>query len=47
MSVTSVNCVETTKDTATVAMESNRKPCVRKVSNGTILNDLERPLIKI
>jgi len=40
VSVTFVYCVETAKDTATVAMEYEFKT-VAKFSHGTIFNDLE------
>ena len=40
VSVTFVYCVETAKDTATVAMKCEYET-VPKFSNGTIFNDLE------
>ena len=43
LSVTFVYCVETDKDTATVAMECKHET-VPKLSNGTIFSDLERLL---
>jgi len=42
LSVTFVHCVETVKNTATVAMECLQET-VLKLSNGSIFDDPERP----
>ena len=44
-SVTFVYCVQTAKDTATVAIEWEQET-VSKLSKGTIFNDVEWPLIR-